>query len=72
MTPCEFGNIGGTNDLVFDATDVDQSALGWIVQVSPLLAQLWQQLHLHATSNGPLSIVLGQVQNIVVPVKNWR
>ena len=59
----------GTNDLVFDATDVDQSALGWIVQVSPLLAQLWQQLHLRATSNGPLSIVLGQVQNIVVPVK---
>ncbi|MEZ7818048.1 MAG: ubiquinone biosynthesis UbiH/UbiF/VisC/COQ6 family hydroxylase [Candidatus Azotimanducaceae bacterium] len=54
----------GVNDLVFNAADVDRPALGWIVQVAPLLSKLWQQLHLQADSTAPLNLLLGQVQSI--------
>jgi ubiquinone biosynthesis UbiH/UbiF/VisC/COQ6 family hydroxylase len=50
--------------LVFNAADVDRPALGWIVQVAPLLSKLWQQLHLQADSTALLNLLLGQVQSI--------
>ncbi len=54
----------GTNDLLFNAADVDQPALGWIVQVAPLLAALWQQIRAQAEQ---INVVLGQVQSIETP-----
>lgn len=34
----------GTSQLEFDAASVNRSELGWLVEVAPLLEQLWQQL----------------------------
>ena len=54
----------GVNDLLFDAAEVDRPSLGWIVQVAPLLAGLWQQVQAQA---GQIDVVLGQVQSIKTP-----
>ncbi len=54
----------GVNDLLFEAADVDRPTLGWIVQVAPLLAGLWQQVQAHA---GQIDVLLGQVQSIETP-----
>ena len=54
----------GVNDLLFDAAEVDRPTLGWIVQVAPLLAGLWQQVQAQA---GQIDVVLGQVQSIKTP-----
>jgi ubiquinone biosynthesis UbiH/UbiF/VisC/COQ6 family hydroxylase len=54
----------GTNDLHFNAADVGQPTLGWIVQVAPLLAGLWQQIRAQAEQ---INVLLGQVQSIKTP-----
>ena len=54
----------GTNDLHFNAADVGQPTLGWIVQVAPLLAGLWQQIRAQAEQ---INVLLGQVRSIETP-----
>lgn len=37
----------GTSSLVFDAQSIDRTELGWLVEVGPLLEQLWEQMYQH-------------------------
>ena len=47
----------GTASLEFDAASVDRSELGWLVEVAPLLDQLWRQVQVQAN----VQLVLGSI-----------
>lgn len=57
----------GTNNLTFNAADINESALGWIVQVAPLLSRLWELLRSKQDAAQGLEVVIGQVANISTP-----
>lgn len=47
----------GTGELDFTAEEVGRQELGWLVEVSPLLCALWQQLH----SRSNVDVRLGEI-----------
>lgn len=51
----------GTSRLTFDAASAGRSELGWLVEVAPLLARLWQRLEAHAN----VTLVFGSVTDVV-------
>ena len=47
----------GTSRLTFDAAGAGRGELGWLVEVAPLLARLWQRLEAHPN----ITLVFGSV-----------
>jgi ubiquinone biosynthesis UbiH/UbiF/VisC/COQ6 family hydroxylase len=50
----------GTSRLTFDAASAGRSELGWLVEVTPLLARLWQRLDEHSN----ITLVFGSVTDV--------
>jgi len=51
----------GTSRLAFDAASAGRNELGWLVEVAPLLAKLWQRLEEHAN----VTLAFGSVTDVV-------
>ena len=50
----------GTSRLTFDVASAGRSELGWLVEVTPLLARLWQRLDEHSN----ITLVFGSVTDV--------
>lgn len=52
----------GTSEITFDAQQIQRDELGWIVEVSPTLVQLWERLD----ASAEVTLLIGEITDVEV------